>query len=75
MHIRDSDKERNMGNLKYQDITEKIIGSSFEVHNFLGNGFQEVIYQRAVIYNNISYNEFNNRVMVMIDKLFITQVG
>ena len=34
--------------LKYKDITEKIIGSSFEVHKFLGNGFQEVIYQRAL---------------------------
>jgi GxxExxY protein len=35
-------------NLKYKDITEKIIGASFEVHKFLGNGFQEVIYQRAL---------------------------
>lgn len=34
--------------LKHKDITEKIIGSSFEVHKFLGNGFQEVIYQRAL---------------------------
>ena len=34
--------------LKYKDITEKVIGSSFEVHKFLGNGFQEVIYQRAL---------------------------
>jgi len=34
--------------LKYQDITEKILGASFEVHKFLGNGFQEVIYQRAL---------------------------
>lgn len=34
--------------LKHKDITEKIIGASFEVHNFLGNGFQEVIYQRAL---------------------------
>ena len=33
--------------LKYKDITEKIIGASFEVHKFWGNGFQEVIYQRA----------------------------
>lgn len=33
--------------LKYKDITEKIIGTSFEEHKFLGNGFQEVIYQRA----------------------------
>jgi GxxExxY protein len=33
--------------LKHKDITEKILGASFEVHKFLGNGFQEVIYQRA----------------------------
>jgi GxxExxY protein len=39
-----------MGELKYKDITEKIIGCSFEVHKFLGNGFQEVIYQRALVY-------------------------
>lgn len=37
-----------MVDLKYKDITEKIIGASFEVHKFLGNGFQEVIYQRAL---------------------------
>ncbi|MFT7028634.1 MAG: GxxExxY protein [Marinoscillum sp.] len=36
--------------LKYSDITEKIIGASFEVHKFFGNGFQEVIYQRALAY-------------------------
>ena len=35
-------------NLKYEDITKKIIGAAFEVHKFLGNGFQEVIYQRAL---------------------------
>jgi len=33
---------------KYGDITEKIIGASFKVHNTLRNGFQEVIYQRAL---------------------------
>ena len=38
------------GELKYKDITEKILGASFEVHKFLGNGFQEVIYQRALAY-------------------------
>lgn len=36
--------------LKYKDITEKVIGAAFEVHKFLGNGFQEVIYQRALAY-------------------------
>jgi len=37
-----------MEEFKYSDITQKIIGASFEVHKFLGNGFQEVIYQRAL---------------------------
>ena len=37
-----------MTELKYKDITEKIIGASFQVHKFLGNGFQELIYQRAL---------------------------
>jgi GxxExxY protein len=37
-----------MEELKHKEITEKIIGASFEVHKFLGNGFQEVIYQRAL---------------------------
>src|ERR1043165_5440508 len=37
-----------MSELKYGDITQKIIGCAFEVHKFLGNGFQEVIYQRAL---------------------------
>lgn len=39
-----------MTELKHKDITEKIIGAAFEVHKFLGNGFQEVIYQRALAY-------------------------
>lgn len=29
-------------------LTHKIIGCAMEVHNILGNGFQEVIYQRAL---------------------------
>ena len=33
---------------KYSDLTAKIIGCAMEVHKFLGNGFQEVIYQRAL---------------------------
>jgi GxxExxY protein len=32
----------------YQGITEKIIAASMQVHKILGNGFQEVIYQRAL---------------------------
>ncbi len=34
--------------LKYDDITRKIIGCAMQVHTILGNGFQEVIYQRAL---------------------------
>jgi GxxExxY protein len=35
---------------KFQEITHKIIGCAMDVHKFLGNGFQEVIYQRALVY-------------------------
>ncbi len=33
---------------KYSEITSRIIGSAMEVHKILGNGFQELIYQRAL---------------------------
>jgi len=33
---------------KYSELTGKIIGCAMEVHKLLGNGFQEVIYQRAL---------------------------
>jgi len=33
---------------KYSALTSKIIGCAIEVHKFLGNGFQEVIYQRSL---------------------------
>lgn len=34
--------------MKYEEITRKIIGCAMKVHTTLGNGFQEVIYQRAL---------------------------
>ena len=46
-------------NMKYEDITRKIIGCAMTVHSTLGNGFQEVIYQRALAiemkYNNLTF--------------------
>ncbi len=37
-----------MTDFKHGEISEKIIGAAFRVHGTLGNGFQEVIYQRAM---------------------------
>ena len=39
-----------MENLKYADLTGKVIGCAMEIHKALGNGFQEVIYQRALAF-------------------------
>ncbi|HVS90910.1 MAG TPA: GxxExxY protein [Mucilaginibacter sp.] len=40
-------------------ITHKIIGSAMQVHNALGSGFQELIYQRALAielaYNSLAF--------------------
>jgi GxxExxY protein len=35
--------------MTYDDITYKINGCAMKVHNTLGNGFQEVIYQRCLV--------------------------
>lgn len=34
--------------MEINEITRKIIGCAMQVHNTLGSGFQEVIYQRAL---------------------------
>ena len=45
---------------KYSELTGKIIGCAMEVHKRLGNGFQEVIYQRALeIEMKLTGIEFN----------------
>ena len=41
------------------ELTHKIIGCAMEVHNDMGNGFQEVIYQRALaIEFNLQHIEY-----------------
>jgi GxxExxY protein len=35
---------------KYSDLTHRIIGCAMAVHSYLGNGFQEVIYQQVLAY-------------------------
>ena len=34
--------------MEYEELTRNIIKCAMNVHNVLGNGFQEVIYQRAL---------------------------
>jgi GxxExxY protein len=34
--------------MKHEDLTHEIIGCAMKVHGTLGNGFQEVIYQRCL---------------------------
>jgi GxxExxY protein len=34
--------------MEINEVTRKIIGCAMQVHNTLGSGFQEVIYQRAL---------------------------
>jgi len=41
-------KDERIMSMKYEEITHKIIGAAMKVPSVLGNGFKEVIYQRAL---------------------------
>jgi GxxExxY protein len=51
--------------MKYQDLTGRIIGCAMKVHSTLGNGFQELIYQRALAI------EFENQMLTFARELEI----
>lgn len=36
--------------VKHEETTQKIIGAAIEVHNFLGPGFLESIYERSLVH-------------------------
>jgi GxxExxY protein len=52
-------------NFKYKEITGSIIGAAMIVHKTLGNGFQEVIYQRAMEIELTLFNLEYKREFVM----------
>ena len=60
---------------KYSELTSKIIGAAMEVHSFLGNGFQEVIYQRAFSYEMELRNILHAREVEMSVMYKDIQVG
>jgi len=45
--------------MKYEELTGRIIAAAMKVHSTMGNGFQEVIYQRALEiefpYHNLAF--------------------
>ena len=48
MFIKDIKMASN--DFKYKDITSQILNASFEVHNTLGCGFLEKVYENALLY-------------------------
>ena len=51
--------------MKHEELTHKIIGCAMKIHPVLGNGFQEVIYQRA------SAIEFEKQVVEYKREIFV----
>lgn len=56
--------------MKYEDITEQIIGSAMRVHATMGNGFQEVVYQRClqIEFEELGLGFERERIMPLIYK-------
>lgn len=58
--------------MQHKETTEKIIGCAMKVHSALGNGFQEVIYQRALAIefedNNLSFSREHEMPIIYKDQ-------
>lgn len=67
------------GELKYKELTYKIIGCAMEVHRVLGTGYQEYIYQNALAIelnnSNLCFvKEFEMKVMYKGDYIGLRRV-
>ena len=51
--------------MKHEDLTRRIIAAAMKVHSTLGNGFQEIIYQRA---REIEFPYHNLAIVATISK-------
>lgn len=52
--------------MQYEDLTRKIIGCAMKVHNTLGSGFMEIIYQKALAIEMQKQNRSFGREIEMI---------
>jgi GxxExxY protein len=48
LHRQDEQDLQEKGTMKYEELTEKIIGCAYKAHNALGPGFLEKVYENAL---------------------------
>jgi GxxExxY protein len=58
-----------MVNLLYEDLTEKIRQSAFEVHSYFGNGYLEKVYENA-LFRKLNKQELNCKQQVPLKVYF-----
>ncbi|HEX6845780.1 MAG TPA: GxxExxY protein [Chitinophagaceae bacterium] len=62
-----------VSDLKYHEITEKVIGCAMKVHRYFGAGFPEIVYKRALMIElervGLKYKHEIGREIIYDDKL------